>query len=714
MNFNFKLYSIKSERRFLWFIVLLIQVGCLFSQKLNTIEEVTAKLQNCKVDTTRVNLLIELSLIWDLTDHGKSFNAAAEALSIAQKINYKKGMAEALNNMGSSAQGLAEYSQALNYYKQLEDSAVKWNIPFFKMTAKLNTANLYRNKGDFSNASQLYFEALKWSEAENNILFRAITENNLGMLYERQGKFDEALEYYNKSMESHRLNGDTTEFSKPLIDIGNVYALTGRFKEALNYYLRGYELNLLLKKKDGVSSALNNMAIVYFELGDKNKSLEYFRRSLQYDVEMKEMDGVCNAYSNLSNYYLQINDLNRAFIMADSSLKIALNYRILPSIKSAYSMLADICYTQKKFEEAYDYSQLFSSYKDSVLNETSVKQLSQLQSFYQTEKKEKELLIKEKEHEKDVAEIKSQNAWKITFATGFILMLLSAFLIFRGYKQKQRANNELTEKNKIIEEQKGQVEKQRDLIEEKQKEILDSINYAKRIQYTLLAHDQFLKDNLKEHFTYFKPKDIVSGDFYWATRQDDKFYLAVCDSTGHGVPGAFMSLLNIGFLSEAINEKGIEKPNEVFDYVRMKLTNTISKEGQKDGFDGILVCFDQKTNSITYAAGNNAPIFIQQGQLMELDANRMPVGVGERKENFTLYTIDAKPGDVLYLYTDGYADQFGGPKGKKFKYKQLNELLLAIHGKTVTEQHSELKNAFENWKGDLEQVDDVCVIGIKI
>ncbi|HRD39422.1 MAG TPA: hypothetical protein PLC65_12380, partial [Bacteroidia bacterium] len=186
MNFNIKLYSIKSERRFLWFIVLLIQVGCLFSQKLNTIEEVSAKLQHCKADTTRVNLLIELSLIWDLTDHGKSFNAAAEALSIAQKINYKKGMAEALNNMGSSAQGLAEYSQALNYYKQLEDSAVKWNIPFFKMTAKLNTANLYRNKGDFSNASQLYFEALKWSEAENNILFRAITENNLGMLYERQ------------------------------------------------------------------------------------------------------------------------------------------------------------------------------------------------------------------------------------------------------------------------------------------------------------------------------------------------------------------------------------------------------------------------------------------------------------------------------------------------------------------------------------------------
>ena len=149
-------------------------------------------------------------------------------------------------------------------------------------------------------------------------------------------------------------------------------------------------------------------------------------------------------------------------------------------------------------------------------------------------------------------------------------------------------------------------------------EIRDSINYAKRIQQTLLAQDDFLRDNLNELFVFFVPKDIVSGDFYWATKQNKKFYLAVCDSTGHGVPGAFMSLLNIGFLNEAINEKAIEKPNEVFDYVRLKLINTISKDDQKDGFDGILLCFDEENKSITYAAANNSPLLIRDGVISEI------------------------------------------------------------------------------------------------
>lgn len=718
---QFSILHIRMKLKYLLIFFLSFSNYKFYSQKLRTRDEIIKELNKVKEDTNKVNLLIELSVSWDFSDHGKSFNSASEALALAEKIGFRKGIAEALNNMGSASAALSEYTQALHYYKRLQDSAIKWNIPYYKMTASINSANLYRNKGEFSKAATLYFEALKWSDAEKNILFRAITENNLGMLYERQGKMDEALQYYLKSMESHRLNGDTTEYSKPLLDIGNVYAQTGKFKEALPYYERGYKLNLFLNKKDGVSSALNNMAIVHFELGDKNKSLEYFRRALQFDIEMNEIDGVCNSYSNLSNYYLQTNDINKAILMADSALIIALKHRILPCIKNAYSLLADISYTQKQFEQAFNYSKLYSDYKDSVLNESSLKQLGQLQSFYQAEKKEQELLMKEKEHEKDVAEIKSQNAWKITFATGFVLMLLSAFLILRGYRQKQKANAELTEKNDIIIKQSQYTEKQKHIIEEKQKEILDSINYAKRIQYTLLAHEDFLKENLPAHFTYFNPKDIVSGDFYWAAKHNGKFYLAVCDSTGHGVPGAFMSLLNIGFLSEAINEKGIEKPNEIFDYVRLKLTNTISKEGQKDGFDGILICVDAVSKQITYAAANNAPILIAgastgsaTAQFIELEADRMPVGVGERKENFKLYTIDANHGDMLYLYTDGYADQFGGPKGKKFKYKQLNELLLANYTKPLNEQHTVLKSTFENWQGDLEQVDDVCVIGIRI
>jgi serine phosphatase RsbU (regulator of sigma subunit) len=253
-----------------------------------------------------------------------------------------------------------------------------------------------------------------------------------------------------------------------------------------------------------------------------------------------------------------------------------------------------------------------------------------------------------------------------------------------------------------------------------QKETIDSINYAKRIQYALLANNELLKASLTQHFVMFKPKDIVSGDFYWATEHQGKFYLAVCDSTGHGVPGAFMSLLNIGFLSEAIKENNIEKPNEILNYVRKRLIESIGNNGQQDGMDGILICFDNRSSppKIVYSAANNAPVLISNNNLgtecVELPKDKMPVGEGEKKDSFTLHTINIQKGDTLYLYTDGYADQFGGPKGKKFKYKNLNELLLSVSGLPFDEQGQQLLAVFENWKGALEQVDDVCVIGIKL
>ncbi len=294
------------------------------------------------------------------------------------------------------------------------------------------------------------------------------------------------------------------------------------------------------------------------------------------------------------------------------------------------------------------------------------------------------------------------------------LVLVFAIFIFNRFKVTQKQKQIIEIKEQETQKQNEIITFQKHVVEEKQKEILDSINYAKRIQQTLLAHEDFLKENIANHFVFFKPKDIVSGDFYWATKKDDLFYLAVCDSTGHGVPGAFMSLLNIGFLSEAINEKGITSPDKIFNYVRQRLIDSISKDNQKDGFDGILLCMDTKLKTISYVAAHNSPVLISEGTLTDLEADKMPVGVGERKQDFTLYHITYKPGDTLYVYTDGYADQFGGPKGKKFKYKPLNELLISISNKEPQDQKTLLDEAFISWQGELEQVDDVLIIGIRL
>lgn len=256
-------------------------------------------------------------------------------------------------------------------------------------------------------------------------------------------------------------------------------------------------------------------------------------------------------------------------------------------------------------------------------------------------------------------------------------------------------------------------------LEEKNREILDSITYAQRIQRALLASESLLKRNLNETFFLFQPKDIVSGDFYWATNAHGKFYLIVADSTGHGVPGAFMSLLNISYLNEAINEKGLEKTNEILQHVRSSLIQHLNLEGSKDGgndgMDCILLCFDFANLRLEFSCANNPLLMVRDGKWIEFEADKIPVGKSIKNDlPFRLQSTSLKSGDFIYAFTDGLADQFGGPKGKKLKYKVLCEHLLKNHHLNPVAQKELLMDLFKSWKGELEQVDDILISGIKI
>jgi serine phosphatase RsbU (regulator of sigma subunit) len=259
---------------------------------------------------------------------------------------------------------------------------------------------------------------------------------------------------------------------------------------------------------------------------------------------------------------------------------------------------------------------------------------------------------------------------------------------------------------------------QKHIIEEKQKEILDSIAYAKRIQFSLLASQNLLKANLPDHFVLFKPKDVVSGDFYWATPTPEGFVYITADCTGHGVPGAFMSLLNISKLSQVINENKITRPDIILNHIRTEIIKALNAEGSeesKDGMDAILCKLDILNMKLQYAAANNPLYIIRNKELLVCKADKMPVGKGHDDTlSFTFNEIALQKGDLIYTFTDGYADQFGGPKGKKFKYRQLEETLLSIHTMPLEEQSKVLDDTFEAWKGKLDQVDDVLIIGVKI
>jgi serine phosphatase RsbU (regulator of sigma subunit) len=267
--------------------------------------------------------------------------------------------------------------------------------------------------------------------------------------------------------------------------------------------------------------------------------------------------------------------------------------------------------------------------------------------------------------------------------------------------------------------QKEEIEKQRDEIAEKNQSITDSIEYASRIQKAVLPSNEFAKEILPEHFILFRPRDIVSGDFYWMTRKDNLLVVIAADCTGHGVPGAFMSMLGVSFLNEIVNRHEITTAGAILTQLRADVKKTLGQEGKegeaKDGMDIALCIVDLDHMKLQYAGAYNPFYLFRNNELLEIKADRMPIGIYvKEKESFTNNEIDLHKNDVFYIFSDGFQDQFGGEDGQKYKTKNFKQLLLEIHNKPMAEQREILNTTIDQWRGKWEQVDDIIIMGVRI
>lgn len=593
-------------------------------------------------------------------------------------------------------------------------------------------------------------ELLQYARKVKGLKWASKAYNMKGTAYFNKSDYPHALENYQQSLQVREELKDRYGVAVVLGNIGNVYQAIHDDKKTLDYELRSLHIMQEIKNKVGIARALGNIGLVYYSAKDYPKALDYQQQSLTLMKEIGDREGEAVCLIDISSIQEHNKQYEEAITSLQQALQIAREINNDRILSACLQGIANNYYSQQKFDLAIEYLKKSNEVAREVgelsfqknLHETlyriykkkhdPVKALEEYEQYvilkdsifkgdYQKDIAQKELQfeyarkatadsvkhanekqIRDAEFSRQEAMLRQEETLRYVLYGGLALIAVFALFMFNRFK--------ITQKQKHI------IEVQKHMVDEKQKEIVDSINYAKRIQYALLANEEMMNRYLPEHFVFFKPKDIVSGDFYWATAQENAFYLACCDSTGHGVPGAFMSLLNIGFLSEAVNEKNIDKPNEAFNYVRRRLISSISKEEQKDGFDGILLKMKKQEGAwnITYAASNNAPVLVSGGAIRSLDVDKMPVGKGERMNDFNLFELPVRTGDMLYLYTDGYADQFGGEKGKKFKYKALHELLLQISTEPVHVQKQRLADAFDAWKGSLEQVDDVLVIGLRI
>ncbi len=593
-----------------------------------------------------------------------------KSIEVASQINHYVPLIKCYVNLGNIYNQKADYQKAISSFQQAEQYSLKSKDTLGRITTILNIGSTYYLISDYKQAKAHFKKIITLCEKNDKYLSELATAyNNIGTIYQNQEpkQYDSAMYYYVKFKGIEEHLGIQRHIALAHYNIGEVYRNKGNIEASLQNLSIAEEIYKKEDDKVGLAKICLCLGDIYMTQNKFNQAINVLKQGLEYSI-------ICETISQTADFYKGI---SRAYYMAG------------------------------RYKEAMDNYRMGVAIADSIYNAENSEILYEMRTKYETDEKEKQNKLLEAENIISSKTIKQQQLTTYIIVGGLVLTLLLAFFIFKGLRNQKKSN-------RIIEQQKLEVENQKALVEEHQKETLDSITYARRIQYALLAKDIILNNNLENYFVLFKPKDIVSGDFYWATESSNKFYLAVCDSTGHGVPGAFMSLLNIGFLSEAINEKEINLPNEVLNYVRERLISSIGVDGQKDGMDCILLCINKTTKEITYSAANNAPVLISKGMLVELEKDRMSVGKGESEDSFTLYQLDYSKGDMLYLYTDGYADQFGGPKGKKFKYKALNELLLKHSSLPMEEQRAKMELAFDTWKGNLEQIDDVCMIGIEL
>jgi len=306
---------------------------------------------------------------------------------------------------------------------------------------------------------------------------------------------------------------------------------------------------------------------------------------------------------------------------------------------------------------------------------------------------------------------------RTVFIGGFMLVLALTLMVIRGYNQKQKANNLLANQKAEIENQRNKIQLQKEHIEEIHHELKSSIQYAERIQKAVLPKEDILKKYLLDLFILFKPRDIVSGDFYWMFGKDDYLVVTVADCTGHGVPGAFMSMLGVSFLSEIVGVRNIFDAAEILNLLRNKIITTLEQKesseeqdqvktiGVEDGMDMALVVINIKNGTLAFAGANNPMLLISNEQNAEIQtykADKMPVAISDRKQPFSQTTIEFKTGDQIYLFSDGFADQFGGPAGKKFMLKQLKETLQKNSTQASSKQKDQMNQAIEEWKSHIE------------
>jgi serine phosphatase RsbU (regulator of sigma subunit)/Tfp pilus assembly protein PilF len=604
-----------------------------------------------------------------------------------------------------------------NIIEICENNLKKKNLPleetrFFaaNLSASLNIIGLILSEsGNYMKAQDYFKESLEIAEMVGDSAAMSGPYNNMGMIYELQGFTEEAITYYEKAM---ALDGENNKRSKAIYlnNIGLGYAKLGKDELALQMYFESVQLSQEVDDPYNEANALGNIGEIYYGREVYDSALAYYEKAYEINIATNYLRGYTHNLEREGMVNYRLGNTKRAIELCESALE-QVEGQDIPSkemechncLYFAYKQSGNsnkALYHMEKYNEFYD--SLLSDENKMTLQQTKYELEYAAQKMTDSIKVVNQAKIKEVELQ---ADLKKKESQQYLLFGGIGVLLIVGGLIFRGYRQKQKDNE-------IIAQQKMEVE-------EKNNEILDSITYAKRIQEAILPPDRLMKEFIPDHFILYKPKDIVAGDFYWLEKVGNRIFLAIADCTGHGVPGAMVSVVCHNALNRAVREFKLTDPGKILDKTRELVIQTFerSEENVKDGMDIALCTWIEGESDLQYSGANNSLYMVRSGEepeLTEIKADKQPIGAYSEKAAFRTHQVQLTAGDKLYAFTDGFADQFGGDKGKKYKYKSFKTKLTEISQLPFDEQKVALNQEFESWKGQLEQLDDVCVLGMSL
>lgn len=671
-----------------------------------------------------------------ISKHDSAMHSFRKAAAIFKKREDYVNYGDQSNNIGVSFYELSQMDSAKYYYENAIKlfKKEKYDTSYANemiISSNTNIANLFYNSGKYNLANKYFFRSLKLAEKYQyrNLIYSILS--NISGVYEEQKEHGKAMIYIQKAKQGH-LN-ELASYQKGLLyyKIGVIYQNIKDLDSAVISYNKSISAYQEAELFNYMAMAEASLGSVYVDKGEYGKAKDLLLKSAATRLGYSDSLGYSICMLNLASNEYNNENYQEAKKYIDVALNGIKKEADFGSFLDSRFSAAEIYQRLGLLHEAIEYFKIYAINKDSSYTKQSALQQAEMETLYELDKKEQAIALLNKEAELKNAKIvqseleeanaKEENKRKqsqlLAALIGAGLLSILGVLLLRGNRIKKRNNKILEVKNIEITRQKEAVEQAHHELGEKNKEIMDSINYAKRLQEAILPPKSLVKEWLPQSFILYKPKDIVAGDFYWMESINNQIYFAAADCTGHGVPGAMVSVVCSNALSKSLLEEQKLTPAEILNRTRELVIERFgrSEEEIKDGMDVSLCALNLNTGALQWSGANN-PLWIlrhKSDHIEEIKADKQPIGKYGDEKPFTNHRIQLQQGDIVYLFSDGYPDQFGGEKGKKFKSGNLKKLFLSIKDADMQQQRQLLSQEFESWRGELEQIDDVCVIGVK-